>query len=568
MPWPSKRKRQLRCARNVKRQKQQLRNPPEERQDTESEDDAADEVDIEEYARDWVNSLDRDDLKSLSVLLHYLLVCLLRMGVTDASKWIADLTGKCERTIREWRATFIKNKGSFPDTLQGRYQRSGVLWQNEELNELATNYVRENRVVKGQPNLHLQSFTSWVNEVFLPNHALDPGFPRKVSCETARKWLHELGFSVIDAKKGTYVDGHERSDVVEYRARFLRKMVALGFLNQENAPTPEAKVALPEDLDPPRPEVLAKTIVLFHDETTFQANDYERTQWGTKDDHMLVPKSRGAGIMISDFISEEGGYLCLTDDEFAAGLDKYPQLKQFARRSIEYGENRDGYWTSERFLEQLKDSTQIVECKYPREQGYKVIWIFDHSSCHGAYADDALLASRMNAKPGGKQTKLRDTNWDGQVQRMVFNVGVPKGLIQVLKERGRYRKGMVLDEMRAEISGHPDFKNEKTKIEHFLNGKGYSCIFLPKFHCELNPIERCWGQAKRYTRAHCNYTIGGLRKNVPQGLDCVTVDNVRNYFRNARHYMFGYLQGVSGGPELEKLVKKIYKSHRRVGIDE
>ena len=35
--------------------------------------------------------------------------------------------------------------------------------------------------------------------------------------------------------------------------------------------------------------------------------------------------------------------------------------------------------------------------------------------------------------------------------------------------------------------------------------------------------------------------------------------------------MFGYLQGVSGGPELEKLVKKmkkIYKSHRRVGIDE
>ena len=86
MPWPSKRKRQLRCARNVKRQKQQLRNPPEERQDTESEDDAADEVGIEEYARDWVNSLDRDDLKSLSVLLHYLLVCLLRMGVTDASK--------------------------------------------------------------------------------------------------------------------------------------------------------------------------------------------------------------------------------------------------------------------------------------------------------------------------------------------------------------------------------------------------------------------------------------------------------------------------------------------------
>lgn len=47
--------------------------------------------------------------------------------------------------------------------------------------------------------------------------------------------------------------------------------------------------------------------MLFHDESTFQANDYERTQWGTKDDHMLVPKSKGAGIMLSDFVSEHDG---------------------------------------------------------------------------------------------------------------------------------------------------------------------------------------------------------------------------------------------------------------------
>ena len=66
----------------------------------------------------------------------------------------------------------------------------------------------------------------------------------------------------------------------EYRGQFLRKMIGLGFLTRENAPTPEAKLALPEDLETPRSDVLAKTIVLFHDESTFQANDYERTQWG------------------------------------------------------------------------------------------------------------------------------------------------------------------------------------------------------------------------------------------------------------------------------------------------
>ena len=130
---------------------------------------------------------------------------------------------------------------------------------------------------------------------------------------------------MIDAKKGTYVDGHERSDVVQYRAKFLRKMIALGFLNRDNAPTHEAKLALPEDLETPRADVLSKTIVLFHNESTFQANDYERTQWGTKDDHMLVPKSRGAGIMVSDFISE-GGYLKLSDEEFAAGRERFLRL--------------------------------------------------------------------------------------------------------------------------------------------------------------------------------------------------------------------------------------------------
>ena len=47
---------------------------------------------------------------------------------------------------------------------------------------------------------------------------------------------------------------------------------------------------------------------------------------------------------------------------------------------------------------------------------------------------------------------------------------------------------MKLEEMRAEIASHTDFKEEKTKIEHILNDLGHVCIFLPKFHCELNLI--------------------------------------------------------------------------------
>ena len=45
------------------------------------------------------------------------------------------------------------------------------------------------------------------------------------------------------------------------------------------------------------------------------------------------------------------------------------------------------------------------------------MFIFDQSSCHKAYADDALNASRMNVHPGGKQPCMRDTVWAGRVQK-------------------------------------------------------------------------------------------------------------------------------------------------------
>lgn len=144
--------------------------------------------------------------------------------------------GKSERTVRELRYSFIENSGSFPDSQQGKYRREGVLWQNEELNEAATDYVRANAVVKGKPNLTAVSFCCWVNESLLPNSILDPGYPRRVSVQTARKWLHELGFKVLDKNKGVYIDGHERPDVVQYRNRFLRQLVAGGFLQRNQPP--------------------------------------------------------------------------------------------------------------------------------------------------------------------------------------------------------------------------------------------------------------------------------------------------------------------------------------------
>ena len=118
--------------------------------------------------------------------------------------------------------------------------------------------------------------------------------------------------------------------------------------------------------------------------------------------------------MVSDFIEEKNGYLQLTDAEYEQAKQSHPNIKRQARVFLEYSENKEGYWTSERFMAQIKDAATIAEVKYPREEGFRLVWIFDHSSCHGAFADDALNAYKMNAKPGGKQPAMRNTVWKGK----------------------------------------------------------------------------------------------------------------------------------------------------------
>ena len=103
------------------------------------------------------------------------------------------------------------------------------------------------------------------NEELLPNEILEPGFPRYISVETARKWLHEMGFEVLAADKGMFFDGHEREDVVKEREKFLSKMVVVGFLYPSEAPTPDAARAFPPSVPLALSEVREKTVVIFHD---------------------------------------------------------------------------------------------------------------------------------------------------------------------------------------------------------------------------------------------------------------------------------------------------------------
>ena len=110
--------------------------------------------------------------------------------------------------------------------------------------------------------------------------------------------------------------------------------------------------------------------------------------------------------------------------------------------------------------------------------------------------------------------------------------------------------------MRKEISTHPDYMNKETKLEHFLHDCGHICITLLKF--------------KIYKEFY-KLLIATIRINIPNGLVSVLLDNIQNYFCKVRQYMFGYLEGFTAGPDLEKTIKKhkkAYKSRCKISTNE
>ena len=142
--------------------------------------------------------------------------------------------------------------------------------------------------------------------------------------------------------------------------------------------------------------------------------------WAENGKQPIKPKSQGRGIMVSDFVDEHNGYLNLTDEEFDKEKDSYPKLWKEARCFLKIGAEYKEYWDSEKFLKQVEHSITIAELKYQKET-HSLIFLFNQSSGHKAFASDALNVNRMSVNPGRAQPRLLDSIWNGRSQRMVFS---------------------------------------------------------------------------------------------------------------------------------------------------
>ena len=95
----------------------------------------------------------------------------------------------------------------------------------------------------------------------------------------------------------------------------------------------------------------------------------------------------------------------------------------------------------------------------------------------------------------------------------------------------------VLSELKA-------FKEALNKVEQIFKEAGHVCIFLPKYHPELNAIERYWGYIKHLLRLHCEYSLPHMLKVLPGLMKDVPLGFVRAWSRVTWLYVAAYDEGL------------------------
>jgi hypothetical protein len=471
-------------------------------------------------------------------------------------------------SIREW-AKFYAAKGCLPGYHWGCHQKTQSFVEDEDFREKCLIWLRSKKEV------FPADFHSYLVQELLPAFTGRP--KHKLTVKTTRKWLRKLGWELSEHKQGAYFDGMDRPEVVKSNMLFVSRM----FERERMMATCDGDdmeiVSMP-DLKPGEKQL----IWIVQDESCFFENDGRRFVWKKEGSTSMRKKgNKGRVLHVSDFLCECHGPL------------KYETLE--ARVFMKPGKDKDGWWTGQDTIEQtINKAIPIARLLHP---GCDLLFTFDHSSGHHVFADDSLVAEKMNLNPGGQQPVMRDGFYekDGNrvVQAMTYPndyedadlAGKPKGIKLVLQERGLWpsgkfnlrctlcSKGAKEDpdrETRTEccavrlLGSQPDFKAQQCKLAETLSEySGVECDFFAKFFAAVNNwIEPYWGDAKRDARNECDYTFSGLEKKVPEVLDRVPVSKIRRYARKAWRYMDAQKQGLTG--RLADYAVRKYRSHRRV----
>jgi hypothetical protein len=227
------------------------------------------------------------------------------------------------------------------------------------------------------------------------------------------------------------------------------------------------------------------------------------------------------------------------------------------------------------------------------------VLIYDNVTTHLKRAEDALSARKMLKNipksgmnwgievtkrnpitgkpvhhPDGSLEKIKILMQDGcfengEPQSLYFLMDHPnedlrgkfKGMAMILQERGfedmsnvraeckgfKCKPGETRCCCRRMLYNQPDFADAESLLETNCAGRGIHVIFLPKFHCELNFIEQCWGRAKGIYRTYPpSSREDDLERNTLQALACIPLTMMRKFATRSCRFMDAYDCGLNG----------------------
>ena len=178
-----------------------------------------------------------------------------------------------------------------------------------------------------------------------------------------------------------------------------------------------------------KPDGKKKTMIFGQDEYIFKQYAFTNSAWtlpnGTK---ALIPKDEGQGVMISAFCSRELGYgppltpqslaainrsrkgNKYSDEKAAVSMNGKADKKELTTSpfvtELEYGQNKEGYWSYYQMVLQLEDCIDVLKWAYP---DFDFIFLFDHSNGHDRFQPDGLNMKKVSSKYGGKQPVMRSS---------------------------------------------------------------------------------------------------------------------------------------------------------------
>ncbi|QRV77097.1 DDE superfamily endonuclease [Ceratobasidium sp. AG-Ba] len=324
------------------------------------------------------------------------------------------------------------------------------------------------------------------------------------SIRTAQRWMKEFGFRWGEDPKGQYVDGHEGEDVAKYRnEHFIPIWTELErHMCWYDSKTMEYHVPALEPGE--RIEMF-----WFHDESIFYVNDRRLTRWVCRTE-TAVPyaKGEGASIMVADFVGVEG---------WLRGSD----LEVVEERVGEDGKT-------------VKIRSRYADTHFP-DGSPQFLYFPDNHPTYPVYFK-------------GIAELLRERGF--QVTGLRLQCAAPK---KCVPGSGCYARQL--------LSEQPGFAEQQSALEEIAEGRGCRILFLPKFHCELNPIEQRWGYAKRVYRQFArSKSQADLKSNMLTSLDSVPLDSIRRFFNKSQRYIDAYKHGLNG--QMAAWVNKKYRGHR------